>query len=324
MLTVPKPKPMILDCTLRDGGLTNEFNFPELFVTDCIRMLALSRVDYIELGYKANPALYDRADYGKLKFCKDDDITDLITEVIHLMGLTGIGDLPKFSFMVDVGRFDREAIADAHLSPFAMSRVACYLNQIDEAIDDVAFFQTKGYETTLNIMAISREGFPDIAQNLKKIRERIPFVTVYVVDSYGALYPDEVQKLVSLYKEELAGMRVGIHCHNNMQLAFSNTITAMGSGAEFLDASVGGMGRGAGNCPLELLLPYVDKTAYDLKPTLTLINAYYATGGEDRTWGYCPKQLLTGIFNQHPVKSIQGAGEDLIRIYDHFQSGVTI
>lgn len=316
------PKQMILDCTLRDGGLTNDFNFPEGFVIDCVRKLVLSRIDYIELGYKADPMLFDRGVYGKLKYCRDHEVSELIKEVKGLLGLSGIADLPKFSFMVDVGRFDRESIADAYLSPFSMSRVACYLSQIDEAIDDVAFFQTKGYETSLNIMAISREKTLDIVHVLRKIRERVPFVTVYVVDSYGALYPDGVKKLVSIYKDELVGMHVGIHVHNNLQLAFSNTITAVASGAEFLDASVGGMGRGAGNCPLELLVPYLDKEAYDLKPILSLISEYFTDDDEERTWGYCPKQLLTGIFNRHPVNSIQGAGEDLIQIYNDFQSGV--
>ncbi|RJE48438.1 MULTISPECIES: aldolase catalytic domain-containing protein [unclassified Dehalobacter] len=305
----------ILDCTLRDGGLTNNFQFPELYMKDHIQRISEAKVDYLELGYKTDPAFCDRTAYGKLKFCDDNEIRDLIA---------GIPNLPKLAFMVDVGRFDRRSVENASVSPFAMGRVACYLDQIEEAVEDVRFLQNKGYETTLNIMAISRENISEIVCGLRKIKTQIPAEAVYVVDSYGALYPDDVKKLVSLYKKELDGMNVGIHVHNNMQLAFSNTITAIESGASFLDASVNGMGRGAGNCPLECLLPYAGKDHYDLKPVLALINDYYIHDGDERSWGYCPKQLLTGIFNQHPVYSIQGAGEDLIRIYDHFQSEVQV
>ncbi|UWG98833.1 aldolase catalytic domain-containing protein [Dehalobacter sp. DCM] len=305
-------KVKVLDCTLRDGGLTNEFRFPERYIKDHIRMLSQAKVDYLELGYKADPQIYDKAAYGQLKFCDDDLIRELIKDITTL---------PKLAFMVDVGRFDPKRILDASESPFQMCRVACYLEELAQAIEDVRFFQAKGYEITLNIMAISKEQISDVVQGLRKIREEIPFVAVYVVDSFGALYPDEIKNLVALYKEGLYGMPVGIHVHNNMQLAFSNTITAIDSGAEFLDASVNGMGRGAGNCPLECLLPYVDKNKYDLKPILSLIKDHF-TNDDERGWGYCPKQLLTGIFNQHPVKSIQGAGEDLIQIYDNFQSGV--
>jgi len=303
----------VLDCTLRDGGLTNNFKFDKRYIQDHLRAMALAGVDYAELGYKADKRIFDPFGYGLLKFCEDEDILRLIE---------GVEKLPKLSFMVDEGRFERDKISDASQSPFMMSRLACYLNEVEQAIDDLCFLYNKGYETTLNIMAISTESHKEIVESLRKIRKWVPFTTVYVVDSYGALYPDQLKRLVTLYKEELSPMEVGIHAHNNMQLAFSNTIMAIEAGASFVDASVNGMGRGAGNCPLECLLPYINKSDYNLKPIFSLLNNYFERRDSDHNWGYSSKQLLTGIFNQHPVKSIQNVGDDLAKIYDKFQSGV--
>ncbi len=303
----------VLDCTLRDGGLTNNFRFDNQYIKDHLRAMSLAGVDYVELGYKSDKRIFDPFEYGLLKFCDDEDI----------LQLTAILDnLPKLSFMVDVGRFEWDKIRDAGNSPFAMSRLACYLYELEQAIEDLYCLHEKGYETTLNIMAISTENITDVVQGLKEIGKRTPFTTVYVVDSYGALYPDQLKSLVMLFKEELSPMEVGIHAHNNMQLAFSNTIMASKAGASFVDASVNGMGRGAGNCPLECLLPYISKEDYDLKPILSLLNNYYHLPDSIQQWGYSPKRLLTGIFNLHPVKSIQDVGEDLAGIYEHFYSEV--
>lgn len=307
------PKVKVLDCTLRDGGLTNNFKFDKKYIKDHLEAMALAGVDYVELGYKADKRIFDPFEYGLLKFCEDEDIRRLIE---------GVEKLPKLSFMVDVGRFERDKIRDAGQSSFSLSRVACYLNELDQAIDDLCFLYKKGYETTLNIMAISTESRHDIGEGLKKVSRWAPITAVYVSDSYGALYPDQLKRLVMLYKEELSPAEVGIHAHNNMQLAFSNTIMAIEAGASLVDASVNGRGRGAGNCPLECLLPYLNKPDYNLKPIFSLLNHYYENRNSNQHWGYSSKQLLTGIFNRHPVKSIQSAGDDLAKIYDKFQSGV--
>lgn len=309
------PKLRILDCTLRDGGLTNNFSFEDKYIQNHLQLMALAHVDFVEMGYKTSGSFYDKQAYGPLKFCPDSYIRQFINN---------IENPPALAFMVDVGKFDREDIAPASQSPFVMARVACYLNQIEQAVQDVLFFQENGYITTLNIMAISKEQPQEIRKKLQLVKQVIPFITVYIVDSYGALYPDQIRNLITLYKQELPKSKIGIHVHNNMQLAFSNTITAIEHGAVYADASVKGMGRGAGNCPLECLLPYVEKkfankNRYDLKPVLKLINDYYQKEDNYKAWGFCTKQLLTGLFNQHPVYSLPDRSYDLADMYDYLQ-----
>ena len=96
---------------------------------------------------------------------------------------------------------------------------------------------------------------------------------VYIVDSFGAMYPEQVRQITKLYQEILTpvGKEVGFHAHNNQQLAFANTIEAIILGANMLDGSMAGLGRGAGNCPLELLLGFLHNPRYQLRPVLKCI-----------------------------------------------------
>src|SRR6185295_12014220 len=97
------------------------------------------------------------------------------------------------------------------------------------------------------------------------------FEAVYLVDSFGYLYSEQVHYLAQKYIERLKGKQVGIHCHNNQQLAFANTIEGIIKGINWLDATIYGMGRAAGNCPLELLVDFLKNPKFDVRPILDLI-----------------------------------------------------
>ena len=163
-----------------------------------------------------------------------------------------------------------------------MIRVACYINEIDKAIALCKMIMDKGYETTVNIMAVSTNLEREIDEALDDLAEpRIP--AVYVVDSYGAMYREDVTFLVKKYKAALPGKTIGIHTHNNRQLAFGNTIQAIIDGATMLDASVYGIGRGPGNCCLELLLTFLQNPKFKLRPVLRAApGALPAPAREDR------------------------------------------
>ena len=158
--------------------------------------------------------------------------------------------------MADVGRtdFKKDIIAKKD-SPIDLIRVATYINAIPAAVEMIEDAAKKGYETTINIMAVSKARTEDITAALETLG-KTPVNAFYIVDSYGALYPEESRRLADLYCSiaDKYGKSVGIHAHNNQQLAFANTIEAMTQGVSYLDATVDGMGRGAGNCALELLL----------------------------------------------------------------------
>lgn len=305
-----RPEIKVLDCSIRDGGLINKWRFDDAFVRATYRALNAAGVDYMELGYKASPELFDPKDFGKWRFCRDEDVKRLLDG--EEMGT-------RLACMVDIGRVSEKDILPREQSPFAMIRVACYIKEIDKAIALCNMIQDKGYETTVNIMAVSTNLEREIDEALVDLAAtRIP--TVYVVDSYGAMYCEDVTFLVKKYREALPGKTIGVHTHNNRQLAFGNTIQAIIDGANMLDASVYGIGRGPGNCCLELLLSFLQNPKFNLRPVLQLIQEHYLPLREKIEWGYIIPYMITGMLNEHPRIAIafrdSADRDNFTRFYD--------
>lgn len=289
----------VVDATLRDGGLVNDFYFSDSFVRDLYLTNLRAGVDYMEFGYKASKELFDVNKYGKWKFCNDDDIRAIVGE--------NNTDL-KIAVMADVGRCDYKTdIINRADSPIDLIRVATYLHTIPAAVEMIEDAANKGYETTCNIMAISNGREGDIAAALDLLGST-PVNCLYIVDSYGALYPEQVARMVDAFMNAAAkyNKKVGIHAHNNQQLAFANTIEAVGDGADWLDATYANMGRGAGNCAMELLLGFLKNPKYNVYPAVQFVEKHMEKLREEGVvWGYDIQYLVTGLLNQHPRSAIQ-------------------
>ena len=281
----------VLDCTIRDGGLINNHDFDDRFVKEVVKAISASGVDYMEIGYKNSKNLFSEKEYGPWKFCDDDVINKLID---------GVENIPKLSVMVDIGRVDLDDVKPASESPIDMVRVASYVKDIDKAIHMVNHFDEKGYETTINIMAVTRALETELNEALHQIEEESKCQVIYVVDSFGHLYQETAEFLVKKYKKILKSKTIGVHMHNNQQLAFSNTIEGIIHNANFLDATVYGIGRAAGNCPLELLIGFLKNPKFDIRPLLDLISNEFIPLREKIEWGYIIPYAITGILNEHP------------------------
>ncbi|MBR1598656.1 MAG: aldolase catalytic domain-containing protein [Lachnospiraceae bacterium] len=299
-----RPEVKVVDATLRDGGLVNDFYFTDQFVKDLYQANIRAGVDYMEIGYKADKTMFDVDKFGKWKFCDDDAIREVIGENEN----TGL----KLAVMADVGRCNyKQDIAPKSESPVDLIRVATYINTIPAAVDMIEDAVNKGYETTCNIMAISNAQEGDLKVALDVLGQS-PVKTFYIVDSFGALYPEQIARIADIYMEfaEKYGKQVGMHAHNNQQLAFANTIEAVGDGVNWLDATYSGMGRGAGNCQMELLLGFLRNPKFNIYPVLQFIENYMKPLAKDGVkWGYDLQYLMTGILNQHPRTAIAFTNE---------------
>lgn len=284
----------VLDATIRDGGLCNNFEFTDEFVRELYKTNVKSGVDYMEFGYRASKKIFNPDEFGKWKFCSEEDIRSIVGENISDM---------KIAVMADVGRCDfKEDFIPKSESVIDMVRVACYIHQIPAAIEMIEHFNSLGYETTCNIMAISQATTDQIDGALEMLGESCVDV-IYLVDSYGSLFPENAGVLAKKYADigEKYGKSIGFHAHNNQNLAFANTIETMSYGVSYLDATVSGMGRGAGNCATELLLGFLKNPKYNLYSILVFIEKYInPLKASGVVWGYDVQYMLTGQLNLHP------------------------
>ena len=288
----------VVDATLRDGGLVNDFYFTDEFVKDLYAANIKAGVDYMEFGYKASKELFDVDKFGKWKFCNDDDSRAIVGDNDTAL---------KIAVMADVGRCDYKTdIVNRADSPIDLIRVATYLNTIPAAVQMIEDAADKGYEVSCNIMAISNAQESDLAVALDELGKS-PVDVIYIVDSYGALYPEQIARIADTYMEFAAkyNKKVGIHAHNNQQLAFANTIEAVGDGVDFLDATYSSMGRGAGNCAMELSLGFLKNPKYSVYPAIQFVEKNMNKLKEQGiVWGYDLQYLMTGLLNQHPRTAI--------------------
>lgn len=294
-----RPDIKVIDATLRDGGLVNDFRFTDSFVKDLYNANLRSGVDYMEFGYRADKEMFNVDDFGPCKFCDDEYLYSIVGE--------NNTDL-KIAIMADVGRCRYKTdIHDRSESPVDLIRVATYLHQIPTAVDMIEDAKKKGYEVSCNIMAISTARESDIKAALD-ILGRSPVDVFYIVDSFGSLYPEQIARMADLYGEFATkyNKKLGIHAHDNQNLAFANTIEAVGDGVDWLDATYSAMGRGAGNCAMELLLGFLKNPKYNVYPVLQFIEKYLGSLKESgAVWGYDLQYFMTGLLNQHPRMAIQ-------------------
>lgn len=308
-----RPEIKILDCTIRDGGLINDHKFEDGFINAVYNTCISAGIDYMELGYKASKKIFALSQFGAWKYCEEDDIRRIV------------GDNPtslKLCAMADAERTDyHEDILPKEKSVLDCIRVATYIHQIPIAIDMINDAHDKGYETTLNLMAISVVQDRELGDALEAL-VKTPVGTIYLVDSFGALYSEQIRHLALTFLRavEGTGKVIGIHAHNNQQLAYANTIEALIAGANRLDATINGMGRGAGNCPIELLIGFLKNPKFMLRPVLECIRDVFLPLRGKMEWGYKIPYMITGQLNQHPRSAIKVRSgnnpDDYVSFYD--------
>ena len=290
-----RPEIKVLDCTIRDGGLMNDHAFDFETVRAVYNACNDAGIDYIELGYKSSKKIFAPDAFGKWKFCDEDDLRKAIGESSDEADI-------KVSVMADAERTDYHTdILPSEQSVIDVVRVATYIHQIPTAIEMVKDAHEKGYETTINLMAISTAQERELDVALEELVET-EASTIVLVDSYGALYSEQIEYLTRKYLTyaKPAGVEVGIHTHNNQQLAYANTVQAVIMGTNRLDASIGGLGRGAGNCPMELLIGFLHNPKFHLRPILRCLQDHIEPMREKLRWGYDIPYMISGQLNRHP------------------------
>lgn len=291
------PQLKVLDCTIRDGGLMNNHQFSDDFVRTVHKSLVAAGVDYMELGYKADKKLFSPDEYGLWKSCDEDALNRFFGDEDP-----GI----KLSVMADVGRTTESDIVPCDQSVLDLVRVACYIHQIPAALEMIKDAKDKGYETSVNLMAISTVPEFELNKGLELLGKCKEMDMLYLVDSFGSLYYEQIEDLMRRYLGAMEhNQQIGIHAHNNQQMAYVNTVCSAINGATMLDSTLDGMGRGAGNCPTELLLGFLRNPKFHQRPIIEAVEKLMVPLRESIDWGYSVPYMITGQMNEHPRSAIK-------------------
>jgi 4-hydroxy 2-oxovalerate aldolase len=248
-------------------------------------------VNYVEMGFRGSEKYFDSEKYGLWRFTPDD----LIREVTQ--NIRGA----KIAVMGDFGKIDIEDFPPAEESPVNLVRVAVNKDKVFSAIDLLDGLKKRGYLTSLQCMGYSTYTENEKRDLLRALKSS-SIDYVYVADSYGSMLPSQIRGLFEPLIET-GGFRVGFHPHNNIQMAFANTLEAIRAGVDIVDASIYGMGRGAGNLPTEIILSFLSEQSsntYNLLPVLNCIERFFLDLHRETPWGYELPYMISGMLNCHP------------------------
>jgi len=280
----------IIDCSIRDGGHINKWHFDEDLVRASYFAASKAQVDYFEIGYKNDPNVQG---LGKFGYCDEKYISSLFKSLTDC----------KLLCMIDAGKYTGYYIPECKktLTPFSGIRVAAYPYEVEIAIKLIEDLYNKGYEVFLQLMASSEWTKKDI-DIIKNWKNKNFLKAIYFADSFGSYIPSDISKYVKKLKK-IGFKNIGFHSHNNLQMAFANTLQVIKNGASYVDASIYGLGRGAGNLPVEILLSYLQtngNSKYNVVPYLDVIDRFYNKLKNEIKWGYSLNTLLSGGRNIHP------------------------
>lgn len=254
-----------------------------------------SGIDIVELGYRNSKEFFSPKEYGPWRFCDEEILKEAVD---------GIDLKVKIAVMQDAHKASPDDVLPKDKSVVDIVRVATYVKDVDKAIRLANNATDKGYDATINIMSISHVLERELEEALQQIEEETKVLACYLVDSFGSLYSEDIHYLVAKFKKYIKTKEVGIHCHNNQQLAFANTIEGIIKGVNYMDGTLYGIGRAAGNCPIELLIGFLKNPKFNIRPLLGVIGEEILPLKKQIEWGYRIPYMVAGILNQHPLDSM--------------------
>lgn len=287
----------LLDCTLRDGGYYNDWNFPTHIVKKYLSAMDAVGVDIVELGLRS---LQNNSFKGANAYTTDQYISSLnvpkslkVAVMINGAEICGVDSMSKV--------LEKLFPLNAGESPVDIVRIACHVHEFEEALESVQWFKKNGYTVGFNLMQVADRSLDEISALAAKAAA-FSVDALYFADSMGSMDPEQTADIIKALKVSWKG-ELGIHTHDNMGLALSNTMKAVSEGVTWLDSTVTGMGRGPGNARTEELaieLAQLGNRDVNLVPLMGVINEYFQPLKNECGWGSNPYYFLSGKYGIHP------------------------
>ena len=288
----------ILDCTLRDGGYYNNWDFSKELVNDYLKAISESGIKNVEIGFRS---LKEDKSNGPNFFSTDSYINVLkVPKNLNLGVMINVSELR--SFKKDYAKILKKMFKNIKKTKINFVRLATHFSEIQDAIKICKIIKSKGYFVAINLMQITEQSEKNIIQASKQISLAKPDV-LYFADSLGAMEPDNVKNVIKSLRTYWKG-ELGIHTHNNLGKAISNSISAIENGVTWIDSTVTGMGRGPGNSETEYLLIEMSKFSnkkFNLLPITKIIKKHFEKLKLTFKWGPNPFYYLAGKYGIHPT-----------------------
>lgn len=323
-----------LDCTLRDGGYYNDWDFSPELIREYLLAMAALRVNYVEIGFRS---LKNEGFKGGCAFSTDSYLNSLkipaeLKGKIGVM-LNGSELVPKSLDLMDEQAIQRHQItvleklfnAKKH-SPVSLVRIACHVQEFATCLHAVDWLKQHGYKVGFNLMQVADYTEQDITQ-LAQLASQYPIDVLYFADSMGCLNPQQVSAIIKSFKRKWHG-ELGIHTHDNMGQAIVNSLKAVEEGVTWVDSTVTGMGRGPGNAQSEYLtIALEDYRAQNSNTTklLGLVRKYFKPLQDQYGWGTNPYYYMAGKYGIHPsyiqemLSDCRYSDEDMIEVIKHLK-----
>lgn len=289
---------VVLDCTLRDGGYYNAWDFPPCLINEYLRAMSAASVDVVELGFRF---LKNQGFKGACAFTTDNFLRSLDIPAELTVGVMVNGA----DLCTDVGwlrAIENLFPEPSSSTPVNLVRIACHYGEIPNALSAANWLIDRGYRVGINLMQIADRKQEEI-EELGRLASESAIEVLYFADSLGSMSPNDITKVIGWLRVNWAG-HLGIHTHDNMGLALANTMRAADDGVTWLDATVTGMGRGPGNARLEELLVELEDTTRqeaNIVPLLTLIYSRFEPMKLKYRWGSNIYYYLAGKYGIHPT-----------------------
>jgi 4-hydroxy 2-oxovalerate aldolase len=291
-------KTIILDCTLRDGGYYNSWDFSASLIAEYLSTMDAVAVDYVELGFRS----FDTSGFkGGCAYTRDSFIRTLDVPAGLKIGVM-INSAELLSHQEGAVGAAKLLFVPAAESPVDLVRIACHANEFEATLPVCAWLKDIGYEVGINLMQVADRSTEEV-ERFGQLASHYPLDVLYFADSLGGIDPEQTASLVQALRKHWRGA-LGIHTHDNMGRALANTLRAVSEGVSWVDSTVTGMGRGPGNLQTEYMLIELEKIRgkkVNLGPLLGLIRRHFGPMQAQYGWGKNPLYYLAGQHGIHPT-----------------------
>ncbi|WP_404417442.1 aldolase catalytic domain-containing protein [Marinospirillum sp.] len=313
-----------LDCTLRDGGYYNAWDFSSELINDYLEAMHAAGIQVVELGFRS---LENQGFKGACAFTRDDFIHQLnLPHDLQLAVMVNGKELATESSQEQTLRLEQLFPSPASQSSVQWVRLACHLHEFEQVLPASHWLKKQGYRVGFNLMQIADRSEQEITQ-LAQLATSYPVDVLYFADSMGSMTPEDTARIISWLRKGWQGA-LGIHTHNNQGLALQNSLKALDEDVTWLDSTVTGMGRGPGNAKTEELVIELAKRS-NSKPQLTkllsLIRRHFQPLQNKYGWGTNPYYYLAGLYGIHPTYIQEMLGdsrydeEDILAVIEHLR-----